>query len=351
MNTGYGAAVLYGYSNAYVKAIESKLISKAAMQGISNASDIHSILSILINTEYKKSLEDFGGMDITTEMIDFALSKNLGESINRLSDITPLLKKKVMISYIAKWDLYNIKLSLEAKDRVQKPDTISKYLINTNFYNSAFIRQAMEESANVEDLLIKYTVNSPYKRILQRGIETYKKSHSILEVNIELDKAYYENIGRMLFELGNEEHSIYMIIRNEIEMKNIMSLLRAKRGGLSFERIKPFLISRGFSDENSLMSAFESSKDIDELVQQISRFDLKPALEDYKKTGNLLYFEIKMRKEIFEMSNKSLRHSVLCFGTIFEYMYQKEIEVSMLRLIVKAVQYNLNKTELSAMLV
>ncbi|MCL5106132.1 MAG: V-type ATPase subunit [Candidatus Marsarchaeota archaeon] len=351
MNTGYGAAVLYGYSNAYVKAIESKLISKATMQGIGNAGDMHSILSILINTEYKKNLEDFGGMDITTEMIDFALSKNLGESINRLSDITPLLKKKTMVSYIAKWDLYNIKLSLEAKDRAQRADTISKYLINTNFYNSAFIRQAMDESANVEDLLAKYAMNSPYKQILQSGIEAYKKNRNILEVNIELDKAYYESIGRMLFELGNEDRSVYMIIRNEIEMRNIMSLLRAKRGGISFARIKPFLISRGFSDESTLAGIFESSKDTRELAQQISRFDLKPVLEAYEKTGNLLYFEIKMRKEIFEMSNKSLRHSVLCFGTIFEYMYQKEIEVSMLRLIVKAVQYNLNKAELSAMLV
>ncbi len=351
MKTGYGAAVLYGYSNAYVKAIEAKLISKSTMQNITNAKDVPSILSILINTDYKKYLEDFGGMNIATGMIDFVLSKNLGESIDKLASITPLVKKKIMLTYIAKWDLYNIKLSLEAKDRMQTHAAVSKYLVNTKFYNSIFIKQAMEETANVEDLMAKYLINSPYKQIIQRGLEIYKKNHNILEVNIELDKAYYDNISKILFVLRNEDYNVYLIIKYEIEMRNIINLLRAKRNNLEFEQIKEFIIKNGFSDENKLMNMFESSKSIQELAQQIDRFDLKQVLDIYEKTNNLLYFEIKIKNTIFEISNKFLRHSVLCFGTIFEYMYLKEIEVSMLRIIVKAVEYNLNKTELSSMLI
>ncbi|EQD26669.1 hypothetical protein B1B_19501, partial [mine drainage metagenome] len=73
---GSAAAMHYGYSSARVKAMESRLIGKKTMQEIINAKDASTIIAILFQGDYKKDLEEFGGLEIKGELIDFALSKN-----------------------------------------------------------------------------------------------------------------------------------------------------------------------------------------------------------------------------------------------------------------------------------
>ena len=66
----------YGYSSARVKAMESRLITNKTMQEIINAKDASTIIEILFQGDYKHDLEEFGGLEIKGELIDFALSKN-----------------------------------------------------------------------------------------------------------------------------------------------------------------------------------------------------------------------------------------------------------------------------------
>ncbi len=348
--SGYGSAVLYGYSNTYIKAVESKLINKTTMQNIINAKDIPSILLILINTDYKKNLIDFGGLNIKLELIDFALSKNFGEKINKLMNVTPLTKKYIMRQLIGKWDLYNIKLALEARHQKKDFSSISKYLIDYGAYSSLMIKQTMQETIAIEDLLQKFIINSPYKNILQQSLQLYKKNQNILEVNIGIDKNYYENLSKLLFKMNNIDHNTYFIIKKEIDMKNVISLLRAKKHNLNFNYLEKFIIENGNLDKEKLRSIFEKSSNVEDLVTQIKIFEIKSQLNNYLKTNDLLYFEIKMKHNILDTSSKILKHTTLSFGSIYYYLYLKEIEISTIRLLLKAKQYNLDKQELSQLI-
>jgi Archaeal/vacuolar-type H+-ATPase subunit C len=75
--SGFSAARKYAYSNARVKAMESKLVGKELMSQIAAAKEQGAALSILMQTDYRDDLEEFGGVNIKGEMIDFALSRNL----------------------------------------------------------------------------------------------------------------------------------------------------------------------------------------------------------------------------------------------------------------------------------
>ncbi len=81
MISGSAAARHFGSSSARVKAMESRLMTSKAMQEIINAKDASSIIAILFQGDYKKDLEEFGGLEIKGELIDFALSKNLAKSV------------------------------------------------------------------------------------------------------------------------------------------------------------------------------------------------------------------------------------------------------------------------------
>ena len=92
MLAGSGAARHYGYSSARVKSMESQILDRKLMHDIINAKDVSTILTMLFQTEFKKDIEDFGGMEIKHELIDFALSRNLARNVSKLVQVSPLYK-------------------------------------------------------------------------------------------------------------------------------------------------------------------------------------------------------------------------------------------------------------------
>ena len=92
--------------------MEAKLISGATMLEMEKAKDVSGMLAILFKTDYENSIAAFGGMEIRTDLMDFALSKNFAERLGKLVEITPKDQRDLVRSVTARWDLYNVKLML-----------------------------------------------------------------------------------------------------------------------------------------------------------------------------------------------------------------------------------------------
>ena len=130
----------YGYSNTRAKAMESKLIDSATMRSIADAKDIDSVLAILFQTDYNAAITKFGGLEISTMMLDFAVSENMAERVNKIAQITPKSDKHMIRKIIARWDLSNVKRVLEAMDRKQPYDAISRYIISSTEFTPEYCR-------------------------------------------------------------------------------------------------------------------------------------------------------------------------------------------------------------------
>ena len=349
---GYKAAKVYAYSNSRVKAMESKLINEQVMQAIINAKDIPSILQILFQTDYKDAISEFGGLGIKAELIDFALSKNFAERVSTLVNVTPIIRKKLVRAIIGKWDIYNIRLALEAKEKNQGFDSIARYVIDYGRYNASALKEAMREES-IEALFSRLMINSPYAGMLRNALESYKKRKDIIDVLSSLEKDYYAMLKSATMELRNIDYGAAVLVKKEIDMRNILLLIRSKIKGARFQDISGYLVDGGNMRRESLQSIYSNSEGVEDLASQVSAFDLKESVEAYKKSEEkqLLLFEIGMRNEIMRTSNRMLKHSVLSFGTMVEYMYLKEIELFTLRVLIKAKVYGLEKDEISRLVV
>ncbi len=343
---GYKAASVFGYSSARVKAMESRLLSKEIMNSIINATDLGGIISILIQTDYRSNLEEFGGVKLKGEMIDFALSKNLAVNVGKLITITPPMYKDIIRAMVGKWDLYNIKLAVEAKERGMKFEDISRYVIDYGPYNAYNLQQLMNEP-NTESILSKLAVSSPYKQIIAEALNSYKKSRDVSGVNMAIDRAYYIGMGSTITKLMDLHHESAMMIRYDIDMRNLIQLIKAKKFGLKFSEVSEQILPNGSLKERELEEMYESAKSIEEFIGSIKVFDLSKELEAYRKEKHkrLLAFEIGMRNQIFNSAAKLLRHSILSFGTIVAYSYMKEMEVLTLRVLVSSKIYALGSEE------
>ncbi len=349
---GYKAAKMYAYSNSRVKAMESKLINDQVMQSIISAKDIPSTLQILFQTDYKDAISDFGGLGIKADLIDFALSKNFAERVSTLVNVTPIIRKKLIRAIIGKWDIYNIRLALEAKEKNQSFDAIARYVIDYGRYNASALKEAMREES-IEGLFSRLMINSPYADLLRNALESYRKRKDIIDVLSSLERGYYSVLKSAMMELRGIDYSASILVKKEIDMRNVLLLIRSKTKDARFQDISGYIVDGGSMKLESLQSVYSNSEGVEDLASQISAFDLKGSVEAYKRSEekHLLLFEIEMRNEIMRTSNRMLKHSVLSFGTMVDYIYLKEIELFTLRVLIKAKVYGLEKDEISRLVV
>jgi vacuolar-type H+-ATPase subunit C/Vma6 len=330
----------------------SKLIDRKTMNDIINAKDISTIIAILFHGEFKEDIEEFGGLEIKNELIDFALSKNLAKNVGKLVHISPSTERKLIRAIVGKWDIYNVKLLVEAKERHQSYEAIARYIIDYGRYDATAAKEAMREES-VEGLLSKLMINSPYADILRDALESYKKSKSGAEAIATIDKSYFKSLGNVIVGLRVTHNESARIIKMDIDMKNILYMLKAKHMELKFSEISGSMIERGNIGLPELEQIYNGSKDVETMALQIKAYDLKNAVDVYKqsKVKQLLVFEIGLRNAIFERSMSLLRHSMLTFGTILAYAYMKEIEIFTLRVLINSRIYGLSKEETSRLIV
>ena len=332
--------------------MESQLIDNKTMQEVMNAKDISTILSILFQREFKKDIEEFGGLEIKHELIDFALSKNLARSVSKLVQISPTTERKWMRAIVGKWDLYNAKLAIEARGNKLGYERIASQIIDYGIYNAVAIKEVMREES-IEGMLAKLMINSPYADILRDGAEVYKKGHNVLLAIAEIDKSYYKMLGSTIMGLRVVQNEAARVVKMEIDMKNILFAIKAKRSGFKFQEIGASMIGSGNISVSEIEQMYNGSKDIESFVSQIKAYDLKTALDVYKnnKAKQLLTFEIGLKNAIFERSTKLLNHSILSFGAILAYAYMKEIEIYTLRIIINGRLYGLSREEMQRLIV
>ena len=349
---GMAAASRYGYSNARVKAMESKLVGNEFVKEISKINEIDTIIAKLLQTDYKRYIEEFGGKEIKSELIDFALRKSFNESTEKLIKVTPNDQKDTIMRIVSKWDVYNIKLALYAKANGKTYDDISKYIISTHLVSTQIMKEAMSE-ANVDYMVGKLVLSTPYRLVLDAALDTYRKTNgNMTEVSAAIDKAFFDDLGNTIFRLARSSHEAAIVVKLDIEMRNIRVLIRSKRHGSSAARIKDLLIPNGITPSDQLIKIYENARDVKELIENIKSFDLKNVYAQYEASPDrrILLFEIGMRNIIFERMIALLRHSVLSLGTIIAFFYLKEMEIFTLRVVIQGKAYGLSSEEINSMI-
>ena len=347
--SGYKSAVKYGYSNARVKAMQARLLGQDTVRGIASAPDMAAVLTALFQTDYKDSITAFGGLEIKSELIDFALSRELARAVDSLVRIAPYIERTNVVALVSRWDLYNVKLAIEAKDRGLRYEAFSSNVIDHGRYNAVAIKEAMEADS-VEALIAKLMMNSRYVSALQAALDSYKGSHDATEAIARIDQWYYAMVSKTITSLRVAHQRSAAILKMEIDKANLMALLMAKRHGADWQAVAGRIIGHGNMQAQRLESLYQGSGTVEELAQQVTEFNLADGVAAFKRTGRLLPFEITINTGILVESMRMLRHSVLSLDSIIAYAFLKEIEVMTIRTLIKGRQYNIAKEEMDRLM-
>ncbi|MEM3791164.1 MAG: V-type ATPase subunit [Candidatus Micrarchaeaceae archaeon] len=338
-------AAYYGYFSARTKAMSRLLLSDEEISQIIEAKDYGEIVSILYQKDFKEDLEEFGGVKIREDMIEFALSKNLARSLIKLSIASPPIERNATLHILGKWELENLKVALQAKDSGKKFEDIEKYLIDYGRYKAQIMKEYMKEES-IEGILERASINSPYKKELEEGIEEYRKSKNIRRAIAKMFNAYYSSLKGLMVWIRAAQPEAARIIKKDIDIKNLLLFLEGKKIRRNLESIKEEEIEGGTLELGKIEEIYSKSDSYDKLLEMLPSIGIKTY-----GTRSVVEAEAMMRRELLEHSKRLLSHLSLSYGTIIAYAYAKDAEIFNLRIIINGKKFGIEREEMKKMII
>ena len=141
----------------------------------------------------------------------------------------------------------------------------------------------------------------------------------------------------------------------EVEISNILTLLRLKKAKFGTDVAKDFIILSGDKLKDSKIMSLAGLDDLEELLKILEKTKYKNVLakgiEEFRKNGSLIALEAELYKHLLKQSVLFMHQHPLSINVILGYMFAKDIETRNLRIIVKGKQLGLNEEFIESQLV
>ncbi len=348
-NTLASRALVYGYSNARIKAMQAELLSKKDFDSLIDLNSLKEIISFLDRTGYKKDLVDTVLDSSGANQVELALGKNLARTLKKLVKVSPKNAEKTLKGLFERFDVLNLKTILLAKHLNEPKEKIEPFLIDLGNLSPGLIQRLLEKKTVVETInALNATV---YGKTLNSLLKQYNDSGEVTIFLTALDKHFYNNLPSLVQGFFGDEKKVFELLKLETDINNSMNVLRALKAGVSREKIKSLILDGGNVSREKFELVFKA-KDFESSLKVIEKILGEKGLADvYSKEKRLSLIESKLEKSLAEKSLNAFKRSNLSLGALVGFMYLKEQEVNNIRKIIRAKQFNLNKDEIKKMLV
>ncbi|MEW6329758.1 MAG: V-type ATPase subunit [Candidatus Micrarchaeota archaeon] len=343
-------ALIYGYSNARVKAMKTFLIPQGQMEEMVDVGELGAVTGILERTNYKEDLVVLSLRYSGADLIELALGRNFARTCRKLIRIAPGDATSTLLGILERWDVHNLKTIILAKGLGYPEEQITPFLVPAGGLGEAELKKILKKDAGELAEYLKRTKYAPVAEAFEEHAEDVRNKN-LAPILSALDNVYFRALPGKITAKDAEMATILSLVRAEVDMKNIMSILRAKKENLGDEAIGKLMIEGGNLGANELRKLIEA-KTIPDMIARLRRaYNLNAALEKYNADNSLTHFEIDLENRIAEKGIKALRRSILSIGAIVGFLYLKEAEVKNIRKIVRAKEFRIPNEKLKEMLI
>lgn len=310
------------------------------------------IAKFLQDSHYKKEIDEFAREYSGADLLELALNRNLAESFKKLIRISPYELSLPIREYIKRKDIDDIKTIIRGKftnaDEKQILGSITAAgALSYEFLFSLLKKESIEE-------VLKHSKLADFGMFAE-GLKDLKEKKTIITIENILDKFHYTHLIQFSKILPKEGNLFRNFLLKEVEILNILTLLRLKKSKLGKEAAKSFIISSNDKSRDSKVMKLAELSDLDELSAYLERTEYKAVIsrgiEEFRKNGSLIMLEAEMYKHLLKQSILLLHQHPLSIDIILGYMLAKDIEIRNLKIIVKGKQLGLKEEFIESQLV
>jgi len=340
----------YPYTYARTAVMKSLLLKKEDYHKMLKMS-FSEIAKFLQDTSYKKEISGLATEYSGSDLLELALNRNLAESFKKLIRISPNELGLLIKEYAKRKDIEDIKTILRGKFTNADEKMILRSVTAAGTLSYGFLASLAKKESIEEILKHNGLVEFSY---LKSGLKEFNEKNNLAGIENQLDRHYYSSLIQFSKILPKNAMFRNFLLK-EVEMQNIMTLLRLKKAKFEKNVIKSFIIESGDKMKDSKVMSLAEPENFEDLSNALGKTEYRDAVakgnEEFKKFNSLIAIETELYKHLLKQSALFMHQHPLSVDVILGYMFAKEIEVRNLKIIVKGKQLGLKDEFIESQLV
>ena len=314
---------------------KQRLISPEDMRRLLESKSLKEVADRLVLTDYWVKV---GALkELTAESLYGAYTEVLKERLEWFYRNASDVHKPFIREYCRKFEVENICGILRRK--VTKTPVEVGRLVMLDFLKLDYT--PFIEAETVEDCLRALSRVEMYREPSIRGLELYEKYKTLLPVEAELKKAYYEAVFKALDTLsGTDKAVVGEILGAEVDVENCFTATASFVYGYSPELVKGFLVERTFKVSFANFIKAIGARSREEVLRLLKPYrEIVEAILDGREEVAYALARRRLRETAVKSLSRvftSIAYAVIC-------MRLYEDEWRDLCFIAYAVEYNIPK--------
>lgn len=340
------------YPYTYVRSIamRSLLLKKEDYHKLMKMS-LNEMTKFMQDSAYKKEINELASKHSGIALLELALNKNMAASFDKLRKICPDELKLLIDEYTKRNDIEDIKTILRGKFTKESSEKIKSLIIGAGTLSLEHLYKLSE--MEVPEILknLKVVEYSALKEAYKR----YTESKTLSPIENALDRNYYNHMLNFIDTIPEEGKAFRRFLRKEIEIINIMNIIRLKRENLDKDAIERYIFYYDSPEKNKKIRPLLNIDNVRDILKKLEKEEygkeVKEGAESFERTGSFIELETSLYRYLLRKSVSISRQNPLSIDVILGYMFSKEMDMRNLRLILKGKELSLDENFIEKQLV
>jgi len=331
----------YGYSNARLRGMRSRLLKSEKLDQLLGAGDIRQIIQELTHTEIGPYLEETLIHGLTATSVDQALKLNLVATYRKVLGFLNDEAFDICSTLLGRWDVFNMKSVVRGKHMHLTAEEIGEGLLPVGALSQTDLDGLIGQGDLRGVVDLASTWGLPQAAALREGYQVYQRTGELADLELALDHHYAEWSTRRLAKRRRNYAIARSILQQRVDKQNLVMIFRAARESLPPEQAQDYFLLGGSDLDLETYLRLCAMSDIDEILDGLrgSRYTtlLDEAALRYLETLSVAVFERALEDQFMRRVLRLGGSDPLGIGIPIAYLWGKQNEVTNLRIIVKGV--------------
>jgi len=331
----------YGYSNARIRGMRSRLLRTQQLEQLMSATDIRQIIQELTQTEIGPFLEETLIHGMTAEAVDEALKRNLVATYRKVLKFLNEEALYICSTLLGRWDVFNVKTIVRGKHMHLSAKEIGEGLLPVGALSQIDLDGliAQDDVRGVVDLATTWEL--PQGPALRSGYQDYQRTGELADLELALDHYFATWAAKRMSRKSRNYAIARGILSMQVDILNLVMIFRAARENLTPEQSQDYFLLGGSDVDLEMYQRLAALSDIDDIMDGLRGTRYGKLLDDaamlYLESLSLAVFERALEDYFMRKVLALAGSDPLGIGIPIAYLWGKQNEVTNLRIIVKGV--------------
>lgn len=348
----------YGYGNARLRAMRSRLLTRAQYSDLLSKASVEEVINALAPSAYKEDIDAALTRASGVRCVFEALRANLIRTLHRIRGFFQGEPLRLLDLVLRRWDRHNLQAILRGQSQELPAEAVLSTVVPVGQLDAVSLRELARQPGIQATIDLMTTWGLPYAEILRKARAPSGVAADLDQLELALGQFHYASILQELRH-GNGSGAILADhLRSEIDIINLCtalrvarlpglsSLLQSRYGAINVHSL--FIESGAHVRAERLEGLIRGGVGVEGIVRGLLDTPYGRALERgwrryQADEGGITVLQRELERWQAERAATLFRRAPLSIAVPIGYLSYKETEIANLRLIVQTAGFQMDR--------